>query len=133
MTPGGFLIMLCVTPLDMRASFDGLARAVKERLGIDAKAEKAMYVFVNKRGDKVKVLWRDATGWCLLAKRLDVRLVELPKTLDATATSHVIDGKTLSTLLDGVEIHRETRRDIAHEARKALERRNSMMHPQPSA
>ena len=38
MTPGGFLIMLCVTPLDMRASFDGVARAVKERLGVDAKA-----------------------------------------------------------------------------------------------
>ncbi len=133
MTPGGFLIMLCVTPLDMRASFDGLARAVKDRLGVDAKSKKAMYVFVNKRGDKVKVLWRDATGWCLLAKRLDTRLVELPKTLDATASSHVIDGKTLSTLLDGVEVHRETRRDIAHEARNAFELRNSMTHPQPAA
>lgn len=136
MTPGGFAIMLCVTPLDMRASFDGLARAVKERLGVDAKSEKAMYVFVNKRGDKVKVLWRDATGWCLLAKRLDTRLVELPKTLDAAASSHVIDGKTLSTLLDGVEVrreHRETGRDIVHEARKALERRNSTTNPQPSA
>ena len=40
MTPGGLLIMLCVTPLDMRASFDGVARAVKERLGVDAKAQK---------------------------------------------------------------------------------------------
>ena len=59
-----------------------------------------MYVFVNRAGDKVKVLWRDATGWCLLAKRLDTRLVELPKTLDPTATSHVIDGKTLSMLLE---------------------------------
>ncbi len=65
MMPGGFRIMLCVTPMDMRASFDGLALAVKERLAIDAKAERAMFVFLNKRRDMMKMLWRDATGWCL--------------------------------------------------------------------
>jgi len=133
MMPGGFRIMLCVTPMNMRASFDGLALAVKERLAIDAKTEKAMFVFLNKRRDMVKMLWRDATGWCLLAKRLERRLIELPKSFEPGATSHVIDGKTLSMLMDGVEIRRPTRRDIAHEARAAIERRISLVAPQPSA
>jgi transposase len=133
MMPGGFRIMMCMTPMDMRASFDGLALAVKERLAIDARAEKAMYVFVNKRRDMVKILWRDATGWCLLAKRLERRLIELPSGFEPGATSHLIDGKTLSTLMDGVETRRPTRRDVAHDARAAVERRISLVAPQPSA
>ncbi len=133
MMPGGFRIMLCVTPMNMRVSFDGLALAVKERLAIDARTEKAMFVFINRRRDMVKMLWRDATGWCLLAKRLERRLIELPKSFDAGATSHLIDGRTLSTLMDGVEIRRPTRRDIAHEARAAVERRIALVPPQPSA
>ena len=133
MMPGGLRIMLCATPMDMRASFDGLARAVQERLAIDAQTEKAMYVFINKRRDMVKMLWRDATGWCLLAKRLERRLIELPKTFAAGQTSHLIDGRTLSTLMDGVEIRRQTRRDVAHEARAAVERRIVVAPPQPFA
>jgi len=132
MTPGGLAIMLCVTPLDMRASFDGLARAVTEHLGVDPKAERAMYVFVNKQRDKVKVLWRDKTGWCVLAKRLDSRLVELPTHLNSTTRSIGLDGRALATLLDGVECRRETKRDIAHEARAAVELQKSTMSSQPS-
>ena len=133
MMPGGLRIMLCATPMDMRASFDGLAQAVQERLAIDAKTEKAMYVFINKRRDMVKMLWRDATGWCLLAKRLERRLIELPKAFAVGQTSHLIDGRTLSTLMDGVEIRRPTRRDVAHEARAAVEQRIVLAPPQPSA
>ena len=133
MMPGGLRIMLCATPMDMRASFDGLTQTVQERLAIDAKTEKAMYVFINKRRDMVKMLWRDATGWCLLAKRLERRLIELPKAFAVGQTSHLIDGRTLSTLMDGVEIRRPTRRDVAHEARAAVEQRIVLAPPQPSA
>ena len=131
MTPSGLSIMLCVTPVDLRASFDGLARAVKERLGVDAKVERAMYVFINKQRDKVKVLWRDNTGWCVLAKRLDSRVVALPRHVDSTTTSVAIDARALAALLDGVESRRETKRDIAHEAREKIEQHKSTLNPQP--
>jgi len=124
MMPGGFRIMLCVTPMDVRASFDGLALAVKERLAIDARTEKAMFVFLNKRRDMVKMLWRDATGWCLLAKRLERRLIELPKSFEPGATSHVIDGKTLSMLMDGVAIRGPTRRDSSAQTARAVPSRS---------
>jgi transposase len=124
MTPSGLAIMLCATPVDLRASFDGLARTVTERLGADAKVAKAMYVFVNKRRDMAKVLWRDRTGWCLLAKRLDTRFMELPLVDGAGDTNPnlSIDAKTLALLLDGVECKKQTTRDIVREARLAAER-----------
>jgi transposase len=78
MTPKGMTVLLAVQPVDMRRSFDGLARCVQEQLGRDARTERAMFVFVNKRRDLLKLLWRDATGWCLLAKRLDKNVVALP-------------------------------------------------------
>lgn len=120
MTPNGLAVMLCATPVDLRASFDGLAQVVMERLGADAKTARAMYVFVNRRRDMAKVLWRDGTGWCLLAKRLDTRLIETPSN-DSTQTSLVIDARTLALLLDGVECKKQTTRDVVREARAAVE------------
>jgi transposase len=111
----------------MRASFDGLALAVKERLGADAKSARAMYLFVNRRRNLAKVLWRDATGWCVLAKRLDTRLIELPASVPEGATSLAIDGRALAALLDGVEPRRETVRDIVRQARLAVSIRNSCL------
>lgn len=124
MTPNGMAIMLCVAPMDMRASFDGLARAVTERLKVDAKAEQAMYVFVNRRRDMAKVLWRDRTGWCLLAKRLEGRLIAVPAADGSAGHSLLVDAKTLAFLLDGVERRRPTNRDIAREARLAVDSRH---------
>jgi len=49
-----------------------------------------MFVFLNKRRDMVKMLWRDATGWCLLAKRLERRLIELPKSFDQAAEARPV-------------------------------------------
>ncbi len=121
MTPNGLAIMLCTIPIDLRASFDGLARRVGEQFGADAKTSRSMYVFVNKRQDMAKVLWRDGTGWCLLAKRLDTRQIELPSG-DSSPSTLTIDGRTLSLLLDGVESKKLTARNIARSARLAFDK-----------
>ena len=71
MTPAGMSVLLAIEPVDMRRSFDGLARTVQEQLGRDAAGERLMFLFVNRRRDILKPLWRDATGWCLRCKRLD--------------------------------------------------------------
>ena len=121
MTPAGMTVLLATAPVDMRRSFDGLARAVQEQLGRDFAAKRAMFVFVNRRRDLLKLLWRDATGWCLLCKRLDERVVVLPSNVPDGATSVSIDGKTLAALLDGVvRPRREGPKDVARAARAAL-------------
>lgn len=123
MTPSGMTVLLATTAVDCRRSFDGLAHWVKEALGLDARLERTMFVFFNRRRDMAKVLWRDETGWCLLSKRLDEREVALPANIPPGASSVAIDARTLSALLDGVVLRKgRTSRDIARSARTAVER-----------
>jgi transposase len=121
-TPAGLTVLLAVEPVDMRLSFAGLGRWVRERLGQEPTGAKVMFVFVNRRRDMVKALWRDSTGWCLLAKRLDEREVTFPCDIPEGAASVALDSRALVALLDGAErepAQRETGRDIARAARAA--------------
>ena len=68
MLPPSVRIFVCTIPQDMRRSFDGLCLATKELLGKDPQ-DGALYVFVGKRPTRIKVLWWDRNGYCLLYKR----------------------------------------------------------------
>lgn len=126
MIPSNLRIMLATAPIDMRRSFDGLARLVVETLGEDPRASSSLFVFVNHKRDRLKVLWRDKTGWCLLYKRLDENVVALPERVPNGATSVVVDARALGRLLDGVTpVRGETLRDVAKKSRAAA---LSMMH-----
>jgi transposase len=128
MTPSGLTVLLAVEPVDMRRSFDGLALWIQERLGREPRAANTMFVFINRRRDMMKALWRDGTGWCLLVKRLDDREVSLPREIPEGASSITIDSRTLAALLDGVARRREetgknvarASRDAAHAVRSRL-------------
>lgn len=122
MTPNGLTVLLAVEPVDMRRSFAGLGQWVRERLGQEPSGANVMFVFVNRGKNMVKALWRDSTGWCLLAKRLDEREVTFPCSIPEGAASVAIDSRALVALLDGAmrtRRRRETGRDVAHAARAA--------------
>lgn len=70
MIPAGTRVYIATEPADLRRSFDGLAATTLERLGRDP-GEGGLFVFMNRRGNQVRVLFRDPHGWCILAKRLD--------------------------------------------------------------
>lgn len=117
MIPSNVRVLLAVSPVDMRRSFDGLARAVVESLGDDPRSS-SLFVFVNQKRDRIKVLWRDKTGWCLLYKRLDENVVALPEHVAPGAQSVSVDARALARLLDGVApIRGESIREIARNAR----------------
>ena len=118
MIPGGLKILLAMEPIDMRRSIDGLVLAVAERLKKDAAVERALYVFANLRRDRVKVLWRDATGWCLLYKRLEGAQATLPEVAAGSVSVHV-DARLLTSILDGTK-KRPTTREIVREAREKV-------------
>jgi transposase len=85
----------------MRRSFDALALAVRDRLALDPESG-ALFVFASKRSTRLKVLWFDNNGYCILYKRLHRALFELP---DATAIDRplaTIDARALATILRGV-------------------------------
>ena len=88
-------IFICAEAQDMRRSFDGLALAAREHLGEDPKSG-ALFAFVNKRRNRLKVLWFDQNGFCILYKRIHRAHFELPG-------SRTIDAHTLGLILRGVE------------------------------
>ena len=84
---------MCQEPQDMRRSFDGLSLAAREHVGEDPDSG-ALFIFANKRKNRLKVLWFDHNGHCLLYKRLHHARFELPvaRTVDARALAVVLRG-----------------------------------------
>jgi transposase len=109
MIPASVRIFVCTEPQDMRRGFDGLALAVREQLGEDPRSG-ALFCFANKRANRLKVLWWDATGFCILYKRLHGAVLDVPCG-NGRARSIQIDGRQLRALLAGVR--RERRRERA--------------------
>ena len=63
-------ILIATLPVDFRKGPDPLAALVKAELGADPYSG-VVYVFRAKRADRVKLVWWDGTGLCLMAKRLE--------------------------------------------------------------
>ena len=122
MLPLSTRVFVCTEPQDMRRSFDRLAQEVRAHVGEDPQGG-ALFVFVSKSGTRVKVLWWERNGYCLLYKRLHRALFVVPSGHPHGAGARCIDGPALAQLLAGVAIERvETprarpRMDVAHEKR----------------
>lgn len=95
-------IYCATTPIDLRRSFDGLAAAAKEALAKDPRSG-ALFLFVNKAGNRLKALWWDRTGYCLLYKRLERGLFRLPASLRPGDGSVQIEASELAKLLEGFD------------------------------
>jgi transposase len=101
MLPTGMRILVCAERQDMRRSFDKLAQVTRELLGEEPQSG-ALYVFVSKSATRVKVLWWDRNGYCILYKRLHRALFCVPDAAKVGAAMQ-IDAKALAALLAGVE------------------------------
>jgi transposase len=55
---------------DMRKSFDGLSGIIRGTCGADP-SDGSLFLFVNKRRDRIKALWWDGDGYVLWYKRLE--------------------------------------------------------------
>lgn len=100
MLPATVRILVCTTRQDMRRSFDTLAAVVRDVLHEEPQSG-ALYVFVGKRPTRVKILWWDRNGFCLLYKRLHQALFVVP-TGEGDAAAMQIDASALAELLAGV-------------------------------
>lgn len=109
MIPVGTRIFVCVEPQDMRRSFDGLSLAVREVLDDDPQSG-ALFVFCNKRMNRLKILWWDRTGYCLLYKRLHRARFRLPGAVVPGHAKVTIEAAELARILEGVALPPRKRR-----------------------
>src|SRR5580692_1316660 len=70
MLPSAVRIFLCTRPTDMRKSFDGLFGMVREFLGQDPLSGH-LFLFLNRRRDRAKILLWDRDGLVIWYKRLE--------------------------------------------------------------
>ena len=98
----------------MRKAYDGLAAMTSQTLSADPLSGH-LFVFHNKRGNRVKILYWDRTGYCLWCKRLERGRFRLPGH-DDDATGLEIESSELTLLLEGIELagarrHKRYRRE----------------------
>jgi transposase len=100
--PGSVRIFVCREATDLRRSFDRLSAMVSETLREDPLSGH-LFVFFNRRRDRVKILLWERGGFWLLYKRLETG------TFGPVGEAE-IDSRTLLFVLEGVEVVRERAR-----------------------
>lgn len=115
MIPVTVRIFVYREPIDMRRGFDGLAVIARDVMGQDPRSG-ALFVFANRRADKLKALWWERNGYCLLYKRLHgaVFVLPVPGEDGAGAATVRIDGRQLAQLLAGTERESRVRKRRCH-------------------
>ena len=100
--PANTPIYLCTDPVDVRKGFDGLTGIVTATLGHSV-TDGSLFLFVNRRQDRIKALWWETGGLTLWYRRLEQGTVELPK--PQGDISHVtIDNVELAMWIAGVPL-----------------------------
>ena len=92
--------------VDMRRSIDGLVSIVEGSFNCSA-TDDALFVFHNKYCDKIKMLYWNTEGFCLLYKRIERGKFRFPTKIESPM--YAITDEELLWLLHGLEIE-----DIKH-------------------
>lgn len=99
-------VFLCTQAVDMRKSFDGLSGLVEEVFQGELLSGD-LFVFVNRRRDRVKILSWDRDGLSIWYKRLEAGTFQLPGPADEAVE---LDAAELAMLLSGVDFQSARRR-----------------------
>jgi transposase len=94
-------VYLAIEPVDMRKSFNGLWTEASEILKEDPFSG-SLFVFANKRHDRIKILYWDGSGVWVFAKRLEKGRFSWPRGSDACKLS--LTPQALGMLLEGIDL-----------------------------
>jgi transposase len=108
MIPATVRIFVYTESVDMRRGFDGLALIAREAMGQDPRSG-SLFIFTNRRTNRLKALWWDQNGYCLLYKRAHGCVFELPNADEPNSVSVRVDGKALAQMLAGAPKVRKQR------------------------
>jgi transposase len=106
--PASVRVYLCASACDMRKSFDGLHALVTQSMELDAFAGH-LFVFANRRRDRIKILYWDRDGFAVWAKRLEEGTYAMPFG-DSAEKRREITAAELGALLSGIDLSQARRR-----------------------
>ncbi|WP_076721960.1 IS66 family insertion sequence element accessory protein TnpB [Motiliproteus sp. MSK22-1] len=96
-------VFLYAESVDMRKSINGLAHLVEQEMELSP-FDCSLFVFCNRKRDKIKILCWERNGFILWYKRLEKHRFRWP----GDEVPAVMDGQTLNRLLDGYDIRPQT-------------------------
>ena len=107
--PASVRVYLCLTPYDMRKSFESLHALVREYLELDALAGH-LFMFTSRRRDRVKILYWDRDGFAVWSKRLEEGTYAVPIGDGGAERRREITAQELGALLSGIDLCTAKRR-----------------------
>ena len=99
--PDGPAVYLCVDPVDFRKSISGLSLIVEQTLELNP-FEQVLYVFINRKRDKLKILYWERNGFCLWYKSLHQERFKWPASIGKSTV--VLSSEELNWLIDGFDL-----------------------------
>lgn len=104
--PAAIQVFLCTVPCDMRRSFDGLSM-MAEHIVRSNPLSGHLFVYCNKRTDRLKILYWDRDGWAIWYKRLEAGTFQYPF---SESGRKEIAAWELGVLLEGIDLKAGRRR-----------------------
>jgi transposase len=95
-------IYLSTRATDMRKSIDGLCGEAQDYIGRNP-VDGSLFVFFNRRRDKLKMLWWERDGYWVFYKRLEAGTFEMPQ-LQPGSTHWELCSEQLQLILAGVDL-----------------------------
>lgn len=103
MTTTSVAVYLAVGTVDLRGAFDRLAGVVRQVLCLDPTSG-ALFLFLNRRRNRLKCLWWDRNGYTLLYKRLAKGTFPVPEVQTAGCACVEISTEDFARLLAALPI-----------------------------
>ena len=101
-------IFVCTAPIRTNLSFDRLMGAAQEVFDQDPLSGH-LFLFFNRKRDRIKILFWDVDGFCIWYKRLEVGVFQLPIATDGEQGIE-LDCSQLRRLLGGLDLKNGRRR-----------------------
>lgn len=107
--PPSVRVYVATAPCDMRKHIDGIS-ALVENLLQESPRSGHLFVVFNRRGDQVRILFWDRTGYCLLSKRLERGVFRMPWESGVSGSHVEMESAELALILEGIDLRGAKRR-----------------------
>lgn len=101
--PSNTRIFICTDDTDMRKSFTSLCGVIRRSMNLDPLSG-CLFVFKNRRADRLKIIFWDGDGFVMWYKVLARGTFQFPNLQNFSSAGLEIDSSTLRLILDGIDL-----------------------------